>query len=191
MESLHHIVIVGNGVYPTFDDSGNENGKVECWAFDRCWCVVEIVIRDRISVEKFKLNKSEFIIMDNVIEKIESGGQSAKTITEAIKHGFRDTNFFDNLKGRPSDVKEIKKLLLSKGFFASPAEFNEHFRKRMAKLCTQNIPRVSSCIQPARNLSHFSHARSSICLTGHVCSFFSSQRIRWTRSCSVCRVSQT
>lgn len=184
MDSLYHVMIMGNGIYPTFDDQGNENGEIECWAFDRCWCVVEAVVRDRIAVKQLGLNKSEIIILDDVIEKIASGGQSSKLISEAIAHCFRDTDFFGNLKGKPEDVNGVKELLLSEGFFRSPAEFNEHFRRMMVRLFTENIPQVgtpclSSVTEPAGAIEDWIRQTNF----DHCDSFCGSRRIHWTRSC--------
>ncbi len=143
MESPHHIIIVGSAVYPTFGPGGKVIGSVKCLIFDRCWCMREMAIRDRIAVKKLGHQKSEIIVLDGFLEELTNSAESGKSITADVAGMFRSKNFFDDLKGRPEDVEAIKATLISSGFFDSPEHFNEHFRRRMTAFFVECVPQVT------------------------------------------------
>ncbi len=147
MESQHHLIISGSAFYPTFGVDGKEDGRVKCWIFDRCWCMREMAIRDCIAVKQLGHQRSEIIVLDEFLEEITSSAQSGGSISADVTQIFRDKNFFDNLKGRPEDVEAIKATLISGGFFDSPEQFNEYYRKRMVLFFVECSPQVccSSC----------------------------------------------
>jgi hypothetical protein len=142
MESHHHLIIAGSAFYPTFGTDGSENGSVECWIFDRCWCVREMAIRDCIAVKQLKHQKSEIIVLDDFLKKITSSAESGRSISAVVAQMFRNKNFFDNLKGRPEDVEAIKATLISTGFFDSPEHFDEYYRKRMVEFFVRSSSQV-------------------------------------------------
>jgi hypothetical protein len=143
MQSQHHLCIVGSAFYPTYGPDGQKTGKEKCFIFDRCWCMREMAIRDCIAVKIHSRQKSEIIVTDEFLEEITSGAESGKSIFAEVAQMFRNKKFFDNLKGRPEDVKEIKATLISgRGFFESPEQFDEHYRRRMVAIFVQCIPQV-------------------------------------------------
>ena len=109
----------------------------------------EMAIRDCIAVKKLGHQKSEIIVLDGFLEELTSSSESGKSISSDIADMFRNKNFFDDLKGRPEDVHEIKATLISRGFFDSPEHFNEHFRKRMVAFFVECVPQVSHPSTPA------------------------------------------
>ena len=113
MESQHHLIIVGSAVYPSFGTDGKENGRERCLIFDRCWCMREMAIRDCIAVKRLGHQKSEIIVMDEFLGELTSGAESGKSIFAEVAQMFRNKKFFENLKGRPEDVTEIKSTLIS------------------------------------------------------------------------------
>jgi hypothetical protein len=143
MKSQHHLCIVGSAFYPTYGPDGKETGREKCFIFDRCWCMREMAIRDCIAVKQFGGQKSETIVTDEFLEEITSSAESGKSIFAEVAQMFRNKKFFDNLKGRPEDVEAIKKTLISGGgFFESPEQFDEHYRRRMVAIFVECIPQV-------------------------------------------------
>ena len=149
IESPRHVILMGIGDYPILDASGVQTGREKCWLYQRCWAVFEMAIRDCIAVRLLKHNRSEIIVMDETFQEIES--ESGRCICEAIIDRFRTTDFFGSMRGRPGDVEEIQRVLVSPDFYRSEEEFNEHHRKRIVALLTENIPKVSR----SKSLSNF------------------------------------
>ena len=142
MQSQHHLIVVGSAFYPSYGTDGKESGREKCLIFDRCWCMREIAIRDCIAVKLLGHQKSEIIVTDEFLQEITSNAESGKSIFTEVAQMFRNKNFFDNLKGRPEDVDEIKSTLMGHGFFESPQHFDEHFRRRMVAVFVNIIPQV-------------------------------------------------
>ena len=134
---------MGSAFYPSYGTDGKESEQEKCMIFDRCWCMREIAIRDCIAVKRLGHQKSEVIVTDEFLREITSNAESGRSIFTDVAQMFRNKNFFDNLKGRPEDVGEIKSTLISgQGFFESPQHFDEHFRRRMVAIFVNVIPQV-------------------------------------------------
>ena len=145
MHSPRHVIIISAVEYPTFNDAEVENGKIFCWIFDRCWCVLEMAIRDCLSVQKLSHQESAILIVGKFAEQLAERVKPGETsITDIIANEFRGIDFFERLQGRPSDVRQIKETLISPGFFSSTSHFNEYYRKRMTRLFVENIQQVIS-----------------------------------------------
>jgi hypothetical protein len=112
----------------------------------------EMAIRDCIAVKRLGNQKSEVLVLDEFLEEITSSAESGKSIFAEVAQIFRNKTFFNNLKGRPEDVDEIKSTLISGlGFFESPEHFDEHYRKRMVAVFVKCIPQVERPYSDARS----------------------------------------
>ena len=56
---------------------------------------------------------------------------------------FANRNFLD-MQGRPDDVHEIRKLLVTGDFFGSAADFNQHMCEKLTKLVLEKIQMYQS-----------------------------------------------
>ena len=57
---------------------------------------------------------------------------------EGVHQMFANRNFLE-MQGRPDDVNEIRKLLVTKDFFGSAAEFNRHMCEKLTKLVLEKL----------------------------------------------------
>jgi hypothetical protein len=125
MNAANHAVIFSLGDYPVFDASGVETGVFQkCLAWDRCWCVHEMAIRDCLAVGLRKKKPSRYILLSN----------HSKEILQHIDALGDHVDFFQNMQGMPDDVKEIQKNLLSEGFFETKEAFNARFLEKLKVL---------------------------------------------------------
>ena len=88
--------------------------------------------------------------MDEFLDEIASDAElGCRSISVDIAEMFRNTNFFDNLKGRPEDLEAIKATLTSPGFFETPEHFNEHYRKSFTSLLAGCLQQVCFTLTPS------------------------------------------
>ena len=65
------------------------------------------------------------------------------SVEEGVRRMFANRNFLD-MQGRPEDVHEIRKLLVTGDFFGSAADFNQHMCEKLTKLVLEKIQMYQS-----------------------------------------------
>ena len=145
MTAKKHVVIFARATYCVYDAEGEIVGLKECEPWDRCWCLLEMAVRD-LAVQKRDKEPSRIVIsgryLDGLMKLLPPGGEA-----DALHTMFAQRDFLA-MQGRPEDVKEISALLVSPDLFSSAEEFNRHTRAKLTSLLLERVLEVRAARGP-------------------------------------------
>jgi hypothetical protein len=151
MRAASHVVIFSEAKYPSFDESGASLAQRLCQPWDRCWCVLEMAVRD-LAVRQQEKQESVMEMQQDFRQALALRLGSFATARDRIREMFHDRDFFSGMQGRPEDVSEIQTTLLSTGFFPTPERFNQHMSEKLTTFFVSNLDYIMNGVadpQPA------------------------------------------
>jgi hypothetical protein len=155
MRAASHVVIFSEAKYPAFDENGASLAPRLCQPWDRCWCVLEMAVRD-LAVRQQGKHESVMEMQEEFRQALALRLGSFGTARERIKDMFHGRDFFIGMQGRPEDVSEIQNTLLSTGFFPTPERFNQHMSEKLTNFFVSNLGYIMSGVadsQPVEQLA--------------------------------------
>eukprot|EP00292_Cryptomonas_paramecium_P011756 CAMPEP_0113671274 /NCGR_PEP_ID=MMETSP0038_2-20120614/5616_1 /TAXON_ID=2898 /ORGANISM="Cryptomonas paramecium" /LENGTH=313 /DNA_ID=CAMNT_0000587413 /DNA_START=1 /DNA_END=939 /DNA_ORIENTATION=+ /assembly_acc=CAM_ASM_000170 len=144
--SANHVILSSFAQYPQFEPSGRSRGTtVMCYPWDRCWCILEMAVR-YCGVKTRGSKPSIFLLPADEARR----GDVLASIRRLESHVH---DFFQRMQGRPDDVTEIQRVLISKDLFSSTVEFNTKMREMLVDFRCQAMAAGSLPSDLARVLS--------------------------------------
>ena len=138
MRATSHTVIFSEAEYPAFDARGAQVAPRMCQPWDRCWCLVEMAVRDLAVRQQGK--QASVMEMQEEFRQVLAGRLGSPATAEAsVREMFRGRDFFRGMQGRPDDVRGIQAMLLSSGFFPTPESFNAHMSEKLTTFFLSNL----------------------------------------------------
>ena len=137
-----HVVIFSKAEYPASNTGMGPGDGVKwslCDPWDRCWCILELAVRELACRKK---NKEQSILilspdyLSEVREKILQPGTSVEDSVRGMLHG-RD--FCANMQGKPADVCAIRDIVTSADFFGSAAALNSYLEDLLIKVFIKHL----------------------------------------------------
>ena len=137
-----HLMIYSIAEYPTFDGRGTRlPAKVMCAPWDRCWCVLELMLR-YLAVQRQRKQPTVMLMLEETAAELLGSLQSPTAAEHWVRDKFSGRCFFESMQGRPDDVREIQATLLSSGFFPTPSAFNENMEITLSALFSKSFREV-------------------------------------------------
>jgi hypothetical protein len=138
IRATSHTVIFSEAEYPAFDARGAQVAPRKCQPWDRCWCLVEMAVRDLAVRQQGK--QASVMEMQEEFRQVLAGRLGPPATAEAsVREMFRGRDFFRGMQGRPDDVRGIQAMLLSTGFFPTPESFNAHMSEKLTNFFLSNL----------------------------------------------------
>jgi hypothetical protein len=138
IRAISHVVIFSEAEYPAFDERGAQAAPRLCEPWDRCWCVLEMAVRD-LAVRQQGKQASVMEMQEEFRQRLARRLGPPATAGERVRAMFGERDFFGGMQGRPEDVREIQATLLSSGFFTTPNSFNAHMSDKLTNFFLSNL----------------------------------------------------
>ncbi len=138
MRAASHTLIYSEAEYPAFDERGTQVAPRMCQPWERCWCLVELAVRD-LAVRQQGKQASVMEMQDEFRQVLADRLGSPATAEANVRAMFHGRDFFRGMQGRPDDVRGIQMMLLSSGFFPTSESFNKHMSEKLTTFFLSNL----------------------------------------------------